>query len=145
MTTQTLRQRQIRRGLADAFAFVRSSEANRRIQAVTFNQLLAEQLQRNGETERLNKASNNPYSYDPEANEPASTIPLARANFLSGTDTNNMTKLDRVVFIKNAIGDLVETVKGYDQEELVQPNLGAASEDLFVNTNDPFEIYGAEE
>lgn len=138
-------QRQIRRGIADAFSFVRSQEANRRIQSVTFNQLLAEQLQRNGETERLGKAINNPYSYDPETAEPASAIPVSRANFVGGTDTGNMTKLDRVVYLRNAISDLVDTVKSIDPEEIVAPDLTDTPEEGDITTNDPFEIYGATE
>lgn len=132
-------QRQIRAGLSDAYAFVRSQEANRAIQQVTFNQLLAEQLQRNGETERLNKASNNPYSLDPAKVEPASSVPLSRANFLSGTDTGNITKLDRIVYLKGAISDLVDRVKKLKPQDIEDPDLTDSPEsgDLTIPPDDP--------
>lgn len=127
------------------YTFVRSQEANRAVQSVTFNQLLAEQLQRNGETERLNKAANNPYSLDPDKIEPATSIPLARANFLSGTDTGNLTKLDRVVYLKNAISDLVDTVKGIDPEEIVNADLTDDTAAGDLTTDDPFFLTGETE
>lgn len=137
-------QRQLRQGLADLYTFVRSQEANRAVQAVTFTQLLAEQLRRNGETSRLGKAVNNPYSFDPTKTEPATKTPLSRGNFLSGSDTGNLTKLDRVVYLKNAMEDLVNTALNLDQEDIVSGDATDSPEAGDLTTDDPFYVGSGE-
>lgn len=132
-------QTEIRRTLGDAYAFVRSQEANKAIQSVTMVQLLREQIDRNGDTERSNASQFNPYSYDPDKIEPATRRPLARANFLSGTDTGNPTKLDRVLAIQNTISDLVAQVKALPLEEVNSAALTDADANKLLTT-DPLII-----
>jgi hypothetical protein len=138
MRTKT--QREILRALSDMYTFVRSVEVNRAVQAVTFTQLIREQIDRNGDTERSNKSQYDPYGYRPDAPEPAAREPLARANFLSGTDTNQPTKLDRILAIQNNITALVQHVKAMDIVDVTSPpqdesqydqDLLHADEDLF--------------
>lgn len=131
-------QREIRRALADMYTFVRSQEVNKAVQAVTMNQLMQEQISRNGDSDRSNAAQFNPYSFDPDRVEPATQRPLSRANFLSGTDTNNPTKLDRVLAIQNSIADLVTYVKSLPLEEVTAPEL--TDEDSEFLTDDPLVL-----
>jgi len=103
--------RKLRAVLADAFAFVRSVESNRALQTVTLDQLINDQIRRNGDTSRSNAAQYNPYSHDPEKVEAASAEPPKRGNFLGGADTERPTKLDRILALKEEIGATVEEVK----------------------------------
>jgi hypothetical protein len=137
MTTKV--QREIRRTLADMYTAVRSGEANRAIQAVTITQLLQEQVLRNGDTDASNARQFTPYSFDPDAVVPASQQPLGRANFLSGTDTNNPTKLDRVLALKNIISDLVDQVKELPVEDVSATELGDDPQGELL-TSDPLII-----
>jgi hypothetical protein len=138
MTNST--QKEVRRALADAYSFVRSQEVNKAIQAVTMVQLLREQIDRNGDTKKSNARQFSPYTFDPNRVSPASERPLARANYLSGSDTNNPTKLDRVLAIRSIIEDLTDKVKSLTLEETTELPDDAAGE-LF--TNEP-SIIGTE-
>lgn len=140
MTTQI--QRTIRKALSDVFTFVRSQEANKSIQAVTFAQLISEQIDRNGDTDRSNAAQYNPYSFEPGALEPATSRPLTRANYLSGTDTNNPTKLDRVLAIQNTLSALVDQVKAMPLDEVTSAEV--TDEDGELLTNDPLFLNSEE-
>ena len=106
--------------VADAYAFIRSEEMNAAIATVTIEQLMLDQIARNGDSERSNKAQYDPYSHDPSKEEPASEEPTKRANFPSGSDTGRPTKLDRVLAIVNNIGDVVSQIKQLEVDEVVK-------------------------
>ena len=99
--------RRFRAAIADAYAAIRSAEANQAIASVTLEQLISDQIVRNGESSRSNASQFDPYGFDPDA--PEGQQPSARVNFLSGTDISDTrpTKLDRVLAIRNEIDTLI--------------------------------------
>jgi hypothetical protein len=106
--------------VADAYAFIRSEEASAAIAEVTLEQLINDQILRNGDSERSNKSKYDPYSYDPKKTEAASEEPTKRANFPGGSDTGRPTKLDRVLAIVNNIADVVSQIKSMEVDEVVK-------------------------
>lgn len=110
--------KKLRAAVADAYSFIRSMEANAAIATVTLEQLMGDQILRNGESERSNKSKYDPYSYDPTEDEAASEEPVKRANYPSGSDTERPTKLDRVLAIVNNIKDVVSQIKELDPTEV---------------------------
>lgn len=113
--------KRLREAVADAFTFIRSQELNQAIATVTLEQLMGDQIDRNGESERSNASQYDPYSYSPEAFEKASSKTLVRANFLGGTDTKRPTKLDRVLAITNALGKVVDEIKSQQPLDVAKP------------------------
>jgi hypothetical protein len=95
MTTPV--QRRIRQALSDTFTFVKSREVNLALSAVTLEQLVAEQIGRNGETALSNASQFNPYAFTPGQTRPASQQPITQANYVSGTDASRPTKLDQII------------------------------------------------
>ena len=98
--------RQIREVISDAYAFIMGAEANKAIATVTLEDLMEDQIKRNGESAKSNASQYNPYSYDSK-DEPAGQEPETRANFPGGADLTVVTidgeevqarptKLDRV-------------------------------------------------
>ena len=138
--SRTRTQREILRALSDMYTFVRRSEVNRAVQAVTFTQLLREQLNRNGDNARSNKSQYDPYQFRPDAPEPATREPLSRANFLSGSDTNQPTKLDRILAIENNITALVEHVQKLPIEDVIEPRADEEQYNQDLITFDPSEV-----
>lgn len=102
--------KRLREAVADAFAFIRSMELNQAIATVTLEQLMGDQINRNGESSRSNAAQYDPYSYDPKAVEDAGKE-IVRANFLGGSDMNRPTKLDRVLAISNSLESIIDEIK----------------------------------
>lgn len=113
--------KRLRDAVADAFTFIRSAEANSAFATVTLEQLMGDQIQRNGESERSNAAQYDPYSYNPKAVEEAGKSLVERANFLGGSDTNRPTKLDRLLAIMNEIDSIVDEVKSQDPVAVAAP------------------------
>jgi hypothetical protein len=117
MTTPAI-QRRILNVLADAFTFVRSVEANRAIAAVTLDQLINDQIKRNGESSDSNNSRFDPYSFDPNATPPAGNQPITAANFAGGADTNAPTKIARLLAIKNNLSAVVTELKKIPAQDL---------------------------
>lgn len=113
--------KRLREAIADAFTFIRSQELNQAIATVTLEQLMGDQINRNGESERSNAAKYDPYSYDPKARESASKEKVKRANFLGGADTNRPTKLDRVLAITNALEKVIDEIKTQQPLDVAKP------------------------
>jgi hypothetical protein len=111
--------RRVKELLGDAFAFVRSAELNKAMSAVTIDDLIVDQIKRNGETATINKYSFNPYSYNPAAAPPAGLIPEGAANFLSGADTRRATKLELITALNNEIVLLVDEMLRTPVQQLV--------------------------
>jgi len=103
--------KRLRDAVADAFTFIRSAELNQAIATVTLEQLMGDQIIRNGESSRSNSAQYDPYSYSAKAVEDASKAEQPRANFLGGSDTGRPTKLDRVLAITNSLKAVIKEVK----------------------------------
>ena len=82
---QSQRLRQI---LADAFSFVRSAELNQAIATVTIEDLMFDQIKRNGESNNSNYAQYSPYDYDPKNPKPAGVATGNVVKFLGGSDTS---------------------------------------------------------
>ena len=110
--------KRLRAIVSDAFAFVRSEEANKAFATVTIEDLMEDQIKRNGESDKSNSAQYNPYSYDANSALPDGIEPGARANYVGGSDTQRPTKRDRVLAIQAEIGEIVEKVKASEVIEV---------------------------
>lgn len=86
-----------RRIVGDAFAFVRSAEANKALSGVTLDSILSEVIARSGD----------------EAVDSGVV-----GNYLTGTDASSPTKISRIQKIKNDISETVESMKEYDPSDL---------------------------
>jgi len=120
----------VRAILSDAFAFIRSVEANQAFATVTLEQLITDQINRNGDSDRSNASQYDPYSYNGDKVEPASVEPVERANFLGGSDTARPTKLDRVLSLVNSISDVVDQLLETPPVDVASPEeyTGSAEE-----------------
>jgi len=111
--------RKVKELLGDAFAFVRSAELNKAISSITIEELMDDQIKRNGETAAVSKYGFNPYSYDPAAPPPEGVLPEGPANFLSGADTRRATKLEAMTALHNEIILLVDEMLRTPVQQLV--------------------------
>jgi predicted transglutaminase-like cysteine proteinase len=120
---------EMNKALADAFSFVRSQEANQALAGVTLDQLIAEQIARNGESSASQKSVYNPYSYDtasdaePESSPVSSEVSPA---FVTGVNAQVKdgvllapTKLTRLEAIKETLNEAINSIKDIDPEQLV--------------------------
>jgi len=114
--------RRVREVISDAYAFIVSAEANKAIATVTLEDLMGDQIKRNGESDLSNASQYNPYAYDVSKDAPAGDEPEERANYLGGADTtvvdvdgtevqSRPTKLDRILAIKAELEGVIEEVK----------------------------------
>jgi hypothetical protein len=110
--------RRLREVVSDAFAFVRSAEANQALATITLDDLINDQIKRNGETALSNAAQYNPYSHDPKEDGAAGGEPAERANFLGGSDTGQPTKLDRVFALQNELTAVITEIKAMEPIEV---------------------------
>jgi hypothetical protein len=110
--------KKLREAVSDAVTFIHSMEINQAIATVTLEQLMGDQIKRNGESARSNAAQYDPYTYSPNKKEGASKEEEARANFLGGTDLNRPTKLDRVLAVANTIVGVIDEIKKLSPTEV---------------------------
>lgn len=105
--------RRLRAVISDAFAFVRSAEANLALATVTLEDLVGEVITRYGETVDSNASQFNPYSFDPSKAEeqPAGTKPTERANFIGGFPLDRPNKLDRLLALEAELEAVIEDIK----------------------------------
>jgi len=96
--------------ISDAFAFVRSAEANAALATVTLEELINDQILRNGETEKSASNKFTPYSYDSGKETPAG-VSAPRVNLASGVDTSRPTKIDFITAVQNELSAVIEEVK----------------------------------
>jgi hypothetical protein len=96
--------------IGDAYAFVRSKEANAALATVTLDDLIGDQIRRTGETKESNGNQFTPYSYDESKATPAGKE-APRANFPSGSDTNRPTKLDFILAIQSEVSAVIQEVR----------------------------------
>jgi hypothetical protein len=112
--------KKLRNVIADAFSAVRSAEANKALATVTLEQLIGDQILRNGESGKSNGNQFNPYDYDTSGDTPASREPSERANFLGGADTGRPSKLDFVLAIKNEISGVIQQIKDLPPSDVAE-------------------------
>jgi hypothetical protein len=112
----TLNGKNVRDQIADAFTFIRSMESNQAISTVTLEELITDQINRNGDSKTTNATQYDPYSYDPTSVKvpPASLTPQDPANFLGVADTGAVSKMSRIAALRNGIEVLVEGLKNID-------------------------------
>jgi hypothetical protein len=109
--------------IADAFTFVRSQEANQAIAGVSLDQLIAEQIARNGESDPSAKSVYSPYDYatSPDAEEPSSTSASeVSPAFSTGIDTTTPTKLDRLEAVKGSLNEAINSFASLDDQEVYE-------------------------
>jgi len=116
---ETIPAKKLQAVISDAYTFIRSAEANSAIATVTLEQLIGDQILRNGDSERSNKAKYDPYSYDSSEEEAASQEPVNRANYPGGADTQRPTKLDRLLAIVNNVEDVVSQIKKMEPADVI--------------------------
>lgn len=96
--------------VSDAFAFVRSAEANAALATVTLEELIGDQIKRNGESAKSNSNQFTPYDYESDKEAPAGEE-APRANFLGGSDTARPTKIDFILAVQNELSAVIEDIK----------------------------------
>lgn len=102
--------RRILEVISDAFSFVRSAEANAALATVTLEELINDQILRNGETEKSNANQFTPYNYEPSKEAPEGES-APRANFASGVDSTRPTKIDFITAVQNELSAVIEEIK----------------------------------
>lgn len=140
MTTEI--HRRIFTALSDIFTFVRSQEANKAISSVSVEDLIQEQIKRNGEEALSNEIQYDPYAFDLSKPPPKSQQPFARANFLSGSDVNLPTKMDRLLAMENVVADLVKQVEKIDPDDIRDPVAEADLAGDTITNAEEFEVRG---
>jgi hypothetical protein len=93
-------------------------EVNSAFATVTIEELMGDQIRRNGESKTSNASQYNPYSYDETKTKPVGKEPPKRVNFLGGSDTYRPTKLDRILAIQNEISTAITELKKTKPEDL---------------------------
>lgn len=111
-------QRRFRQVLSDAFAFVRGVEANKAIASITLDQLIEDQIARNGESVASNNSRYDPYTYDPNQQTPASEERSEPVNYAGGSDTGAPTKLEKLSALKEAVNAVVDDLTQGDPLEI---------------------------
>lgn len=104
--------------VSDAFAFIRSTETNQAFSTVTLEQLINDQIARNGESDTSNAAQFDVFSYTPSDTPPAGEEATERANFVGGSDTNRPTKLDRVNALVNEINAVAAEIQALEPTDV---------------------------
>jgi len=104
--------------LSDAYAFIRSAEANQAVAAVTQEELISDQIKRNGESSASKGSKYDPYSFDPANPNPEGQKPPPRAYFVGGSDTGMPTKMDRLLALKNSLESAIDEVKKLSPTEV---------------------------
>lgn len=101
--------------ISDAFAFVRSAEANAALATVTLEGLINDQILRNGETAKSKANQFTPYSYEdketPAGDQSEAPEDLALANTAGGSDTTRPTKIDFILAVQNELSAVIEEIK----------------------------------
>ena len=128
--------RRLREAVSDAFTFLRSYEANQAFATVTLENLIVDQIARNGDTARSNAAQYDPYSYNPAVEEPTSGLPAERANYLGGSDTKRPTKLDRVLALMSNIQAIVTEIQATPPVDVADPEEYSAQIEVSTPTQD---------
>lgn len=125
--------RKLRAVISDAFAFIKSREANAALATVTYESLISEQIARNGETDNSNSSQYNPYAFDPDKPLPEGIEPGKRANFAGGSDTGRPTKIEVVQALQNEIDAVVDQISKLEVVEVADASQFTGDESLPVD------------
>jgi len=109
--------------LADAFSFIRSVEVNRALSVVKLEDMMNEQISRNGESSKSASKKYDPYTFRTSEDLASDNVqPVAiegePGNFITGTEGLNPTKMDRLTALKNAINTAIDSIKAVDPKDL---------------------------
>lgn len=138
------RIRRFTRIIADAYAFVQSQEANKAISAVTYEQLVSEQISRNGDPLDSRTNANTPYSFDPTETIAASDDGLGRANFIGGSDIRQGTRLDRLTQLRRELDGAIDQIQEIDPSAFYDSTRRAkTAEDPITTADDPYIDIGS--
>ena len=96
--------------ISDSFAFVRSAEANAALATVTLEELINDQILRNGETDKSNSNQFTPYNYERGKETPEGES-APRANYAGGSDVSRPTKIDWILAVQNELSAVIEEIK----------------------------------
>jgi hypothetical protein len=122
-------ERRVQAVLADTYTFVRSMEVNKGVSEITVEQLISDQIKRNGDIDAANKSQYNPYEYDPSKKQPSGLTPEEPANYLGGSDIRRPSKLARLLAMKNTLQKTIESLKKIEPMALAdQKEMSDASE-----------------
>lgn len=138
MTDSSNKVRRIRLILSDTFSFVRGMEANKGIAAVSMNQLIREQILRNGTTLDAASSQYDPYLIDFAKVSEASKLAVDPINPVSGSDMNQPTKCDRIRAIQTQLETTIEEVKRTDPAEF-RPEPSTDEEDYAIASTEAVE------
>jgi hypothetical protein len=124
----------LREVVSDAYAFIRSAEANQAFATVTLEALMVDQILRNGESDQSKTSEYNPYSYDPTKSAPAGTenIPSVVKNFAGGSDTGSPSKLVRLAALTNELSRVIDEIKRIQPVELADSEEYTAMAEISV-------------
>lgn len=123
---------EVRALLADSFRFVQSAEANRALASVTLDDLIVDQIARNGDSDSANSSQYSPYAIT-ESEETPATEDLPRVDYIIGVAGDSATKMDRLMAIKNSLSAMVEELKKIPPNEVAsEEDYTDAAEDSFV-------------
>ena len=132
------RIRRFMRVISDTYAFVQSQEANKAISSVTLEQLVSEQIKRNGDPVDSRVNTYTPYSFDPAESGAASELGLQRANFIGGADINQGTRFDRLVQLRRELDSTIDQIQKIDPSEFFDSaRRSATSVDPITTASDP--------
>ena len=130
--TDPVTSRRIREVLSDAYAFIRSAEANAALATVTLEELIGDQINRNGDSDRSNASQYNPYSFQANKDSPEGIAPTDRANFLGAADTQRPTKLDQIRAIQDELSSVIEEVKNTPPVDVAPPEEHTEASELSI-------------
>jgi hypothetical protein len=103
------KMRRVLEVISDAFAFVRSAESNAALATVTLEQLINDQILRNGETAKSKANQFTPYNYDDKETPAGEAAVLV--NTAGGSDTTRPTKIDFILAVQNELSAVIEEIK----------------------------------
>jgi len=111
--------RRVQMVIADTYSFIRGAEANKAISAITFEELISDQIKRNGTSDEAQAAQFTPYDYDPENSaKPAGLKPQEKVLSAGGSDVGRPSKLSRLLAIKSVLSSTIDAVKKLEPLEL---------------------------
>lgn len=120
--------------LADAFSFVRSVEVNKALSVVSLEDMMNEQISRNGESSKSAGKKYDPYTYRTEEDLASTNVqPVILegdpGNFITGTEGLNPTKMDRLTALKNSIDAAVDSIMKINPGDLIDAENSAYNAD----------------
>lgn len=115
-------QKRIRATIGSVYAFVQSREVNRALSSVSIEQLMVEQILRNGSTDNAKKYETSSSATTDENNRtPATQVPINTSNFVSGTDAYSASKIEQLNSLQSELNGLIDVIKNIDPIQILDP------------------------